>query len=78
MLFSGKPDAAFTTGAVARVNGVTYGKGKGLTVESFQILEAAPQRPGAARLGEVGMEVVVARSTPWGKFLYPSAKMFSA
>ena len=42
------PDAAFKSGAKVRVRGVSRGKGKGVDVETIEVIEAAPDPFGTA------------------------------
>jgi PKD repeat protein len=48
VFFPGLPDAAFKSGAKIRVKGVSRGKGKGVDVESVELLEPAPDPAGAS------------------------------
>jgi PKD repeat protein len=48
VFFPGLPDAAFQSGAKVLIRGKSRGKGKGVDVESLEMIEPAPARPGAA------------------------------
>jgi len=48
LFFADLPDAAFKSGAKVRIRGKSRGKGKGINVETIEVIEAAPEPFGAA------------------------------
>jgi PKD repeat protein len=52
LFFPDLPDAAFKSGAKVRVRGKSRDKGKGINVETIEVIEAAPDPFGAAAPGD--------------------------
>jgi len=52
LFFPDLPEAAFKSGAKVRIRGKSRGKGKGINVESIEVIEAAPDPFGAAAPGD--------------------------
>jgi len=63
LFFPDLPDAAFKSGAKVKIRGKSRGKGKGINVETIEVIEAAPEPFGAAAPGD-GPIVEAVEATP--------------